>query len=144
MALLIFISTTYLAALYIMFLRILQLSITTNCLGTIEIEIYRMRIGLHYGRHCKVKGIAHLTTFELIIFLSLLLINAGDIELNPGPVTSRNYTGLVDGLLISSYFSVVHYNIQSILNKVDLLGSELRNFNIICLTEIWLGPNTTD
>ena len=144
MALLIFISTTYLAALCIMFLCILQLSITTNCLGAIEIQIYRMRIGLHYGRHCKVKGTAHLTTFELIIFLSLLLINSGDIELNPGPVTSRNDTGSVDGSLISSYFSVVHYNIQSILNKVDLLGSELRNFNIICLTEIWLGPNTTD
>ena len=103
-----------------------------------------MRIGLHYGRHCKVKGITHLTTFELIIFLSLLLINAGDIELNPGPDTVQNDTGSVDDSLISSYFSVVHYNIQSILNKVDLIGSELRNFNIICLTETWLGPNTTD
>ena len=103
-----------------------------------------MRIGLHYGRHCKVKGIAHLTTFQSIIFLSLLLINAGDIELNPGPDTSQNDTGSVVDSLISSYFSVVHYNIQSILNKVDLIGSELRNFNIICLTETWLGPNTTD
>ena len=26
----------------------------------------------------------------------------------------------------------------------ELVGSELRNFNIICLTETWLGPNTTD
>ena len=103
-----------------------------------------MRIGLHYGRHWKVKGTAHLTTFELIIFLSLLLINSGDIELNPGPGTSQNDTGSVDDSLISNYYSVVHYNIQSILNKVDLIGSELRNFNIICLTETWLGPNTTD
>ena len=103
-----------------------------------------MRIGLHYGRHYTVKGKAHLTTFKLIIFLSLLLINAKDIELNPGPVTSQNDTGSVDDSLISSYFYVVHYSIQSILNKVDLLGSELRNFNIICLTETWLRPNTTD
>ena len=103
-----------------------------------------MRIGLHYGRHCKVKGIAHLITFKLIIFLSLLLIKAGDIELNQGPGTSQNDTGSVDDSLISSYFSVVHYNIQSILNKVDSIGSVLRNFNIICLTETWLGPNTTD
>ena len=79
-----------------------------------------MRIGLHYGRHCKVKGLVHLTTFELIIFLSLLLINAGDIELNPGPGTTQNDKGSVDDSLISSYFSVVHNNIQSILNKVDL------------------------
>ena len=103
-----------------------------------------MRIGLHYGRHYKVKGKAHVTTFKLIIFLSLLLINAGDIKLNPGPVTSQNDTGSVDDSLISSYFYVVHYNIQSILNKVDLLGSELRNFNIICLTETWLRPSRTD
>ena len=64
-----------------------------------------------------VKGIALLTTFELIIFLLFLLINAGDIELNPGPVTSQNDTWSVDDSLISSYFSVVHYSVQSILNK---------------------------
>ena len=40
-----------------------------------------MRIGLHYGRYCKVKGIAQLTTFKLIVFLSHFLIYAGDIEL---------------------------------------------------------------
>ena len=38
----------------------------------------------------------------------------------------------------------MHYNIQSIPNKVDLIGSELRNFNVICLTETWLGQNTPD
>ena len=41
-------------------------------------------------------------------------------------------------------FSVVHYNIQSILNKVDVLGAELKNFDIICLTETWLNPNISD
>ena len=76
--------------------------------------------------------------------MSFLLINAGDIELNPGPGTSQNDTGYVDDSLISSYFSVVNYNIQSIFNKVDLIGSEFRTFNIICPTESWLGPNTTD
>ena len=90
-----------------------------------------MRIGLHYGRHCKVKGIAHLTTFELIIFLSLLLINAGDIELNPGPDTSQNDTGWVDDSLISSYFSVVHNNTQSILHKV-LCASVYMCFVVTC------------
>ena len=38
----------------------------------------------------------------------------------------------------------MHYNIQSISSKVDLIGSELRNFNIICLTETWLNQNTPD
>ena len=41
-------------------------------------------------------------------------------------------------------FCVAHYNIQSILNKVDVLGAELKNFDIICLTETWLNPNISD
>ena len=49
----------------------------------IEIEIYRMRIGLHYSRHFRIKGLEHLGIFELLIIMSLLLI-AG-IEPNPGP-----------------------------------------------------------
>ena len=44
-----------------------------------------MRIGLHCALHCKVKGLKYLSSFELLIILSLLLIRSGDIELNPGP-----------------------------------------------------------
>ena len=94
-----------------------------------------MRIGLHYGRHCKIKGMKHLTLFELTIIRSLLLIRSGDIEPNPGPNTPNTDSESLDESLISNYFSIVHYNIQSISSKVDLIGSELRNFNIICLTE---------
>ena len=106
-----------------------------------------MRIGLHYGRHCKIKGMEHLTLFELFeltIVLSLLLIRSGDIELNPGPNNPNNDSESLDESLILNYFSIVHYNIQSISSKVDLIGSELRNFNIICLTETWLGQHIPD
>ena len=99
---------------------------------------------MHYSRHCKIKGIEHLTSFELMIILSLLLICSGDIELNPGPSTSHVDSESFDESSILNYFSIVHYNIQSISNKVDLIGSELRNFNIICLTETWLSHNTSD
>ena len=47
-----------------------------------------MRIGLHYGRHAKEKGIEHLNHFELLIIMSLLLI-AG-IERNPGPLSESS------------------------------------------------------
>ena len=46
--------------------------------------------------------------------------------------------------MIVNNFSVVHYNIQNILNKVDILGAKLKNFDIISLTETWLNPNTSD
>ena len=103
-----------------------------------------MRIGLHYGCHCKFKGMEHLTLFELTIILSLLLIRSGDIEPNPGPNTPNIDSESIDESLILNYCSIVHYNIQSISSKVDLIGSELRNFNIICLTETWLGQHIPD
>lgn len=111
-----------------------------------DIQLYRMRIGLHYVRHCKVKGIKHITLFELLIILSLLLQRSGDIELNPGPNLSQTETDSItmDDALLTKYFSIVHYNIQSITNKIDLIGTELRNFSIICLTETWLNQNIPD
>ena len=87
----------------------------------IEIQLYRMRIGLHYGRHCKIKGIEHLTSFELAIFLSLLLIRSGNVEVNPGPIVQQTHSESLDESLILSYFSFVHYNIQSISSKIELI-----------------------
>ena len=39
-----------------------------------EISVYRLRIGLNYRRQMKVKGLDYLSTFELLIILSLLLL----------------------------------------------------------------------
>ena len=102
----------------------------------IEIEIYRMRIGLHYSRHFRIMGLEYSNAFELLVIMSLLLL-AGT-EPNPGPTSevSTSYFNLssdADDLnMIKDKFSVVHYNVQSILNKVDIIESELSNFDIIC------------
>ena len=112
----------------------------------IDIQLYRMRIGLHYALHCKVKGLKYLSSFELLIILSLLLIRSGDIELNPGPnlLESESDSITMDDVSISKYFSIVHYNIQSVTNKIDLIGAELSNFSVICLTETWLNDHTAN
>ena len=105
----------------------------------VSIEVYRMRIGLHYSRHDKVKGIAHLNLFELLIILSLLFI--GGIERNPGPSSSSSDDSIsflsATEHIIEDKFSTVHYNVQSIANKMDLIQSELCNFDVICMTESW-------
>ena len=105
-----------------------------------------MRIGLHYALHCKVKGLKYLSSFELLIILSLLLIRSGDIELNQGPnlLESESDSITMDDVSISKYFSIVHYNIQSVTNKIDLIGAELSNFSVICLTETWLNDHTAN
>ena len=89
-----------------------------------EIEIYRIRIGLHYSRHFRIKGLEHLDLFELLIIMSLLLI-AGIEPIpvqNPRPnseVSTSSSTLSPDSNdlnIIKDKFSVVHYNVQSISN----------------------------
>ena len=78
--------------------------------------------------------------------MSLLLL-AG-IELNPGPISeastiSSNLSSTYGDLkMVKDKFSIVHYNIQSLTNKLDIIESELCNFDIICLTETWLYDRT--
>ena len=104
----------------------------------IEIQVYRMRIGLNNCRLAKVKGFDYLNYFEIYIIMATLLI--GFIERNPGPLlddssASSSVGSTLEDKSIKHKFSVVHYTIQSISNKVDLIESELRNFDVICLTE---------
>ena len=111
----------------------------------IAIEIYRTRIGLYYSRHVRVKCIKHLNFFELLIIMSLLLI-AG-IERNPGPASQFSdmsfSSSSVKEQIFEDKFSIVHYNVQSVTNKLDLIESELRNFDVICISETWLDDRTS-
>ena len=104
----------------------------------IATEIYRIRIGLNYSRQAKFKGIKHLNYFELLIIMSLLLI-AG-VKRNPGPASessvNSNHSHTNKEKMIVDKFSIVHYNVQSLENKIDLIESELCRFDVICISEI--------
>ena len=113
------------------------------------IAVYRMRIGLHFGRHNKIKGLDYLTPFESLIILSLLRLKSGDIETNPGPDTdslssSSSTSTQFEELMIKNKFSVVHYNVQSLASKIEANEPELSNFDVICPTETWLDHRTSD
>ena len=115
----------------------------------IELSDYRLRIGLHYYRQAKVKGLSYLTHFELRIILSMLLLRSGDIEQNPGPDldlsnSSENSAVPLNSSVLINNFSVVHYNVQSLVNKNDILETELSHFNVICLSETWLHARIPD
>ena len=95
----------------------------------------------------RVKDIDFFNYFEIYIMMSALLI--GGMETNPGPhlgesSNSSSASGIFEKSSIKSNFSVVHYNIQSLSNKVDIIESELRDFDAICLTETWLDRRTSD
>ena len=76
----------------------------------IDVSEYRMHIGLHYHHHLKIKG------------LSLLLLNSGDVETNPGPASeystpSVSSTSSLKNTALREKFSLVHYNVQSLAYK---------------------------
>ena len=50
---------------------------------------------------------------------------SGDIELNPGPASSQDLSG-------------VHMNVRSLKNKIDLIQAESNQFDIITMSETWL------
>ena len=69
-----------------------QISCSTHCKEIPNIENNNKIDGVTIIR--KIKDII----FSLGIFLSLLLILSGDVELNPGPKTG-NFTSKINGLL---------------------------------------------
>ena len=102
----------------------------------IELIVYRMRIGLFYCCHLKVKGLNHLSFFELLIILSLLLLKSGDVQPNPGPGSEFSF---ISSSLNSSHldtklenkFSIVHCNIQSFTNKKDIQSTLVISTSVI-------------
>ena len=57
----------------------------------------------------------------------MLLLRAGDIELNPRPDSNNNSllsdSSLETSDIIRNIFSIAHYNVQSAARKIDLLES---------------------
>ena len=85
------------------------------------------------------------------LYLQIILSRAGDIHPNPGPTlsetrnTSYSSSSSSESSLVNSarnMFSFVHYNVQSIANKTDLLYSSLNSFDVIAFSETWFSSAT--
>ena len=94
-----------------------------------------------------------LIVVNLITWLSILLLRSGDIKPNPGPSSvsstsnlsnsSNMSTDIFSSLNFSHNLSFVQYNVQSILNKLDVLQAELFEFDILAFSETWLSQSVT-
>ena len=88
------------------------------------------------------------TVFALLA-LHLLLLQSGDIHPNPGPssvasdTSDSSASSILNSLNLSRHLSFVHYNVQSIVPKLDILISELSDFDILAFSETWLNPTIT-
>ncbi|MCG8047724.1 MAG: reverse transcriptase domain-containing protein [Candidatus Thiodiazotropha endolucinida] len=105
----------------------------------------------NFTLHC----IMLLFVADFVIWLSIILLLAGDVQPNPGPQsisTSSSSTAsfsttpgdFFPSLSLNHNLSFVQYNVQSIINKLDLLHAELFEVDILAFTETWLNPGTPD
>ena len=92
----------------------------------VDIVTYRIRIGLHYCRHNRRKGVNCLNIFEYYVFIRMLLLRASDIELNPGP-DSDNDSLLSDSSLETS--DIIR-NIFSITTMFKVQHEKLISLNL--------------
>ena len=99
---------------------------------------------------CVLTSLSHTLTFICIMWMITLLLSSGDVHPNPGPsdsnvssdyTSSTNSHDLYTFLNYTNYISTVHYNVQSIRYKLDLLLAEFSQFDIISFTETWLSGN---
>ena len=67
---------------------------------------------------------------QCFFVILLLLLQAGDIETNPGPENVHE-------------LSILHLNIRSIRNKLDFILDNFSDFNILCFTETHLDANVS-
>ena len=94
-----------------------------------------------------------------LLWLWTLLLTSGDVHPNPGPSSmssnssSSNFSNslndsfsFLNTLNLSKHLSFIHYNVQSIANKLDILTAELSDFDILAFSETWLHAaiQTTD
>ena len=79
------------------------------------------------------------------------MLFSGDVQPNPGSfsssvsdnvssLSSNMSTSIFNSIGFSHNLSFVHYNIQSISSKLELLHAELFHFDILAFTETWLSP----
>ena len=94
-----------------------------------------------------------LFAFVVATWLAVLLLCSGDVDPNPGPSSVSSTESLsstasnlspstLNSLTTGHNLSFIHYNVQSILNKPDILQAELSEFDILASTETWLSPQT--
>ena len=80
----------------------------------IVIRAYRMRVGLFGCYQQRTKYLEHLNYFELVCWLSMILLTAGDVHQNPSTTSLFSTTSTADCLsLTDSCLKVVNYSVQS-------------------------------
>lgn len=79
--------------------------------------------------HAKDITTGFLNKYFYCILIHFLLVIAGDVESNPGPLDLRHS------------LSILHSNIRSIRNKLNYIKNEFLDYHVLCFTETHLDAN---
>ena len=121
--------------------------VVTRKLPTGVLHLNNIKRNIKFVYDCLVTGA--FTTF--ITWLGILLFMSGDVHPNPGQTstsshsssssTSNDSFSFINTLNLSKHLSFVQYKVQSIVNKLDVLSTELSDFDILAFSETWLHPS---
>ena len=97
---------------------------------------------------CKV---TYIFTVVIIIWLSILLLQAEGIHPNPCPLSTSSDSSISDTSstnfsvlkfsALSNHLSFVHYNMQCLVLKIDISVTEPFEFDILAFSETLLNPS---
>ena len=127
-------------------------------------EASTRKASLHYCSKAVIKGKHYMSNVVFTNILILLLITAISgtwtyslllcrCVIHPHPPVSSTSTlsidssmsnsscSMTDNLNRSHHLSFVHYNVQSISSKLNIIYSELLDFDILAFSETWLSPD---
>ena len=132
-------------------------SVRDNCCMANSVVIRnllkRKVLGSNYAANCKLTASLVTTLICITIFSWILtiLMLSGDIHPNPGPASLSSLTSGSESSAasflpmnftnLSNHLSFLHYNVQSLAPKLDILGPELFEFDILTFSETWLKPS---
>ena len=148
------VTLTYLIAIHITYIHLF------SCQHNFKISASLTRGIIHHNgkrtsntRHvrvpCKLLTYIVCALISLLIFAYLLVLS-GDIHPNPGPTEGESSdlslcsSDIYNFLNLPNHLSTVHYNVQSMANKVDILMSEFSYFDIISFSETWLNEKCSN
>ena len=109
--------------------------------------------GRGYRTNCKFiyfSAIIFCAVLAITWLIVLLLLRSGNVHPNPGPssissvTSSGSSASILSSISLSRHLSFVHYNVQSIVPKLDVLLTELYDFDILAFSETWLSPAVSE
>ena len=101
---------------------------------------------------CEKENLAVEKLIFIILILTLLILLSGDVELNPGPLSSTESSSISESigdsvdlfLNTNNFVTFTCLNTQSLVSKRDLLLAEFSDRDVLLFTETWFNAETPE